>query len=374
MRLRSGLRVVRRGLGEVQIGTDRRWAVRVDGLTPPEARVLEALADGTPVDLAAGDARLDRSRLTALVGQLEAAGVTEPVARRATTGPSGADARVLTLLRPDGDGGGTVAARAERAVGVVGLGTTGLGIAAALATAGVGRVVLEDERPVRSADVGPSGYRWPDVGRPRARAAVRVVTGIAPTVATEPAPTTVRSSDDHGAAARVDLVVVVSDDVVDPALAARLVNRGTPHLSVVLREADTVVGPLVAPGRGPCLRCLDLHRRDADPAWPALAAALATTAASHPPPEPVAVASAAAGLASAAVLAHLDAPDAPHRWHGATFELGLPDALPRERRWAVHPACGCTAQGSGDPAVMVRPRGACVDGLDHAWSGRPLHR
>lgn len=363
--------MVRRGLGEVQVGTDARWAVRVDGLTSAEARALESLADGTPVALAAVGAGLDPARLTALVEQLDEAGVTERVPQRTTTGPAGADARVLSLLRPDGDGARAVAARAEGSVGVVGLSGTGLGIAAALATAGVGRVVLEDPRPVRSADVGPSGYRWQDVGRPRVPAAVRVVTGIAPTVATEPAATGDGSPD---GLAGVDVLVVVSDDVVDPALAARLVNRGTPHLSVVAREADTVVGPLVVPGRGPCLRCLDLHRRDADPAWPALAATLAATAATRPPPEPVAVASAAAGLAAAALLAHLDAPDAPHRLHAATFELGLPDALPRERRWAVHPACGCTAHRSGDTAVMVRPPGACADVPGHAWSGRPRRR
>ena len=37
-------------------------------------------------------------------------------------------------------------------------------------------------------------------------------------------------------------------------------------------------GPLVTPGRGPCLRCLDLHRCDRDPAWPALLAQLALPA------------------------------------------------------------------------------------------------
>ena len=409
------MRVVRRGPGEVQIGTDRRWAVRVDGLTSYEARLLAGLGDGASLGPLAADPRLDAVRLAALLDQLAEAGVTEPASRRTTTGPAGADARVLGLLRPDGDGGAAVAARADRAVGVVGLGSTGLGIAAALAAAGVGRLVLEDPRPVRSADVGPSGYRWQDVGRPRLPAAVHVVAGIAPTVATEPAP----SGTTPGARApspavdlaavdramvdraMVDLVVVVSDDAVDSALAARLVNRGTPHLSVVLREADTVLGPLVVPGRDPCLRCLDLHRRDADPVWPSLAGALATGSATSPPPEPAAVASVSAGLAAAAVLAHLDAPDSPHRLGGATLELGLPDALPRERRWAAHPACGCTAQGSGGPTAAVgpsgptaavrpsgptaavrpdgptaavRPPGACADGPDHAWSGRPHHR
>src|SRR5690606_41330535 len=47
-----------------------------------------------------------------------------------------------------------------------------------------------------------------------------------------------------------------------------------PHLPVLVRELDVVVGPLVRPGQGPCLRCLDLHRTDDDPRWPAVATQL----------------------------------------------------------------------------------------------------
>src|SRR5690606_41266717 len=46
------------------------------------------------------------------------------------------------------------------------------------------------------------------------------------------------------------------------------------HLPVVARGVDAVVGPLVTPGRGPCGRCVDLHRTDADARWPAVATQL----------------------------------------------------------------------------------------------------
>ena len=36
MRLRAGLRVLRRTATEVQVGTDPRWAVRLPDLTPDE--------------------------------------------------------------------------------------------------------------------------------------------------------------------------------------------------------------------------------------------------------------------------------------------------------------------------------------------------
>src|SRR3712207_7110553 len=59
----------------------------------------------------------------------------------------------------------------------------------------------------------------------------------------------------------------------DP-LAADLQRRGVPHLVATVRGETGVVGPLVVPGATGCLRCADLHRRDRDPRWPALAAQL----------------------------------------------------------------------------------------------------
>ena len=59
-------------------------------------------------------------------------------------------------------------------------------------------------------------------------------------------------------------------------------TRRLAHLAVTVRDGTVVVGPLVRPGRTPCLNCLDLHRRDRDPAWPAIAAQLQTTPPTRP--------------------------------------------------------------------------------------------
>ncbi|MBT0994477.1 ThiF family adenylyltransferase [Cellulomonas sp. DKR-3] len=373
MRLRRGLRVLPRGPGEVQVGTDPRWAVRVTDLTDDEVAALLALPPGVSLGALAGDDRLSPTRLSALIKDLDEARLLEPRDRsRALTGPREADAAVLGLILPDGDGTAVVAARARRAVGVVGLGPTGLGVAGVLAAGGVGVLRLEDARPVRSSDIGPSGYRWADVGGTRAEVAARLVAEIAPEVAAAPV-----LEGDEGA--RVDLLVVVAERALDPTITAALLSVGTPHLLVLVREADTVVGPLVVPGDGPCARCLDLHRTDADPHWPAVATALAAagpagrppTGEVAPPAEPHAVAAVAAGIAGSAALAALDAitpaasaddvrgatPTRPYRpLRGTTLEIALPDARPHERRWAAHPSCGCAAlrpaaaQPSGLPA------------------------
>ncbi|WP_456788180.1 thiamine biosynthesis protein ThiF [Cellulomonas sp. P5_C5] len=338
MRLRAGLRVLRRTATEVQLGTDPRWAVRLTDLTPSEADVLQLIDARTDLTrLADLTSRhdVDPDRVRALVEVLVEARLTTGDAPRATLlGPASVDAAVWSLLRADGDGAGVVRARADRVVAVLGLGPTGLGIAVGLAAAGVGTLLVDDERPVRSTDIGLCGYRWADAGSVREHVTARLLRDVAPHVST--------ASD-----RTPDIVVLVEDGVADPGRGPLLVAGGTAHLGVVVREADTVVGPFVVPGVGPCLRCLDLHRADADASWPTVAAQLRVGGGAD---EAGQVAAVCAGLGAAAVLAHLDrvrglAP-------GATFEVALPDAVPRRRTWAVHPECGCTAL----PASLVASR------------------
>ncbi|MFS0700543.1 ThiF family adenylyltransferase [Cellulomonas sp. 179-A 4D5 NHS] len=363
MRLRPHLRVLLRGPDELQVGTDPRWAVRLTGLATGEAELLQELEALPELDrwLAwALDQGLDRTRGEHLVGLLVDAQVTTSESRRSATVRAGAGAEVAAwnLLRPDGDGAAQVDARRSAVVGVCGLGRLGLAVATTLAVAGVGTVLLDDDGVVRSSDIGPGGYRMGDVGSARLATATRVLRDVAPEVRCEVAPGTVP-----------DLVVLVEHGAASPETALRLVTAGLPHLSVVLRECDALVGPLVVPvgageprtrgageGAGPpavagrpprngsaCLRCLDLHRGDVDPAWPLVVAQLVCRppTSSGPAGEPVALAGLGAALAAAEALTHLDG--GVPRTRGATYEIAMPDLHPRLRAWAVHPDCGCTA-------------------------------
>ncbi|MBI9116096.1 ThiF family adenylyltransferase [Sanguibacter suaedae] len=332
MELRTGLRILDRAPHAVQVGTDERWSVTVDGLTPQERTALLGLGDGPagrrPRWASSEDAP---HRLQSVLDDLTDAGLLQE--SPAATGPAGLgsplDDEVVALQVAGAGTRETVGVRRDRRVGVVGLGRIGMVVVDVLASAGVGTFLLDDPRRVRRADVGVGGLRERHVGAARAHCAADVLGREHPDARVG-----------SGTRETPDVVVIVFEEAADPVRTARLMMEEVPHLPVVVREGDVVVGPFVVPGRSACLTCLDMHRTDMDPGWPALAAQLRAIGSTHPAPQPSVVASVAGGAAAAQVLAFLDGQDPAAT--GTALEVRGPDARPRVRRWSVHPGCGCT--------------------------------
>jgi hypothetical protein len=70
--------------------------------------------------------------------------------------------------------------------------------------------------------------------------------------------------------ADADVLVVLSSGEPDRTALADVVRCGVSHL-VVVQDVDAVrIGPMVVPGRTPCVGCADLHRCAWDPGWSAL--------------------------------------------------------------------------------------------------------
>jgi bacteriocin biosynthesis cyclodehydratase domain-containing protein len=70
------------------------------------------------------------------------------------------------------------------------------------------------------------------------------------------------------------LAVIVGHYVLEPERHGHWLRRDIPHLPVVFSDTEIRLGPLVEPGIGPCLYCLELRHLDDDPAWPAMAGQL----------------------------------------------------------------------------------------------------
>jgi len=155
--------------------------------------------------------------------------------------------------------------------------------------------------------------------------------------------------------AQAEAAVIVAAYAVEPQRHSRWLRRDVPHLPVVFGDAGVSVGPFVRPGESACLRCVDLHRTDADPAWPAMATQLHT----RPAPGETAISSAAAAARGAAiVLAGIAGSGATE---GAGVRAGVPEVRPVapevrpgvvwrletgavewvSRAWEPHPECGC---------------------------------
>jgi bacteriocin biosynthesis cyclodehydratase domain-containing protein len=152
-----------------------------------------------------------------------------------------------------------------------------------------------------------------------------------------------QSSQPHAAvsAAEADLVVLSDNLVADPRMLRDLHGQRVAHLAVRVRDGTGLVGPLVIPGTTSCLGCADLHRRDRDAAWPAVAAQLRDT---------VGVADRATLLATAALAlsqinrvigavrgSDSEAPTALN----ATLEFDVHAGSIVARHWSKHPLCSC---------------------------------
>lgn len=332
--IKPGLRRLRRGPGTLQLGLTPDAGVVLDGLAEGELQLLERL-DGTHrLDDLSAWARaqgLDGERVRRLLDLLAGAGVlTGAPTDRAHLHQLGPmrpqllpDATAWSVVYPDaGDGFELLSQRGRRRALLVGRGRLAEAAGAAVARTGVDLT----HRDV----LGPVSDR---AGEARGRA--------------DPA---------YG------LVLLVGDDAVGTAAAAALLGAQLDHLAVVAGVDRATVGPLVVPGRSACLRCLELHRTDRDPAWPAISAQLDR-------PAPAArgessLLALCAALVALQVACWADGRRRPASL-GATLTATLPDGLTSRRPWPMHPRCGCGWLAASLPvdqdaarSVADRPRAA----------------
>jgi len=148
--------------------------------------------------------------------------------------------------------------------------------------------------------------------------------------------------------AAADVGLMVCHYVIEPQLFGYWLSRDIPHLPIVFGDTGVTIGPFIEPGTGPCLYCLERHRTDADPAWPAIASQLWGRTS---PTEVPQVINEVAALATRMLTRRLSGPAA-----GAATSVFLDAATgtTTSRPWAQHPACGCAALPENDSASAPR--------------------
>lgn len=292
--------LVERGRDEVQVGLDPRTALVLSG--PGYRALLDRLTGPVTMDvlLATGrTAGLPPREVTAAVRRLWEAGLLTDV-RAGHTGRTGQRVRL------------------------VGAGPVGRALARYLVEAGVVELAVFDPRPP-DPDLYPAAGVLPDQASALAAALC-------------PGPAVVVPLDHWSKPETlpVALTVVVADGPeVDRVVTDHLLRLDQPHLLVRSLGDAVWVGPLVLPGRTPCVRCTDLTRTDADPGWPGVLAQIARVRL----PLSTLLTGWAAAVTANQALAFLQGGQP--ETTGATVELTAADGQTRRRTWPSHAACGC---------------------------------
>jgi hypothetical protein len=155
-----------------------------------------------------------------------------------------------------------------------------------------------------------------------------------------------RALDAEGVLAAPDesapgLAVIVAGWVISPEDHGSWLRRDIPHLPVVIGDGGVTVGPLVEPGTGPCLYCVQLTRTDDDPAWPAIATQLWN----RPVPAMTRLAVAeAAAFTARRVLERVTAASG----EAMSWRLAARDGAVSPCAWTRHAACRCAAPAESD--------------------------
>ena len=372
-----------RGRREIQFGSDPNRAVSIE-LPDPRAAQLLDLLDGTRSEraalLQAAELGVPVEHAQALLEALQATGLVLPAPDLLPTGLSptsrgrllGEAAALAMEGRHPAD---LLRRRAASRVVLTGHGRLGAPIAVALADAGVGAIETNIPGTVSAGELAGGPLRGTDIGRTRRDAISDAVSRAAPGLRphpvrhraapskpptpsvrhraapdTPPTPSVRRPPDPDPSRSSPPTAPVLHPAAATPpqssppdpvaTLVVQLDHERVPsgpHLAVTIRDGTPVIGPFVPAAGGPCLRCLDLHRRDRDAAWPG------------PPRRPLSEAVqpctvplllAATALATAEALTHLDG--GRPQTLGTAVEITAPGRT-RRRSWPPHPACRCTS-------------------------------
>jgi bacteriocin biosynthesis cyclodehydratase domain-containing protein len=333
-RTRAARPALRRSADRVQFGLDPSRAITVEGLSDVASAALLRLDGTTP--------RVQALRLAPELDQvldaLEARGALDD--ERSARGLSelkrrrhAPDIAALALDRASTAAAErALAARHRSVVAVRGNDRAAALVAVGLAAAGIGTVALEGpDRETGLDDLTPVGPFEPHVSwRDAVAESVRRQGAHPVALRARPRPPAVTVVC---SAADADL------PWCDPELTDDLLADDLVHLPVAVSADGAVVGPMVVPGAGPCLWCLDRRACDRDAAWPALTDQLRLRhAVSRTQSMPAASSAAAAAVAQ--VLARIDG-SASVVTLGAQLVLRGPEHLVAVVPVTPHPVCGC---------------------------------
>jgi hypothetical protein len=238
------------------------------------------------------------------------------------------------------DGAAVLMERRFRTVHIDDLSGAGLALTLGLAAAGVGRMVTHDQSMVEVQDLGPSAYPSQLLGKSKVQAVKALLAS---------SPNQMRVISGQLLTARnleaIDCAAIIAQGAIEPRRYVQWLNRDVPHLAITFETETASVSPLVVPGRGACLYCLEQARTDEDASWPVLASQLVANQSRF---DDSASRLFCAGLAMQKMLAHLDDVGgfAQTEKERVGYQLQLGSGAVTEFTWAEHDSCSCRHAGN----------------------------
>ncbi|MBP6087182.1 MAG: hypothetical protein KA009_00450 [Rhodoluna sp.] len=249
---------------------------------------------------------------------------------------AGAFAEIIRAsLLNSADGATVLMERKFRTVHIDDFSAPGLALTLGLASAGVGRVVTHDQSLVQAKDLGPSGYPTQLLGKTKVEAVRALLSS---------SPNQMSVVQGHKLTPRnleaIDCAAIIAHEAIEPRRYVQWLNRDVPHLALSFELDHAAVSPLIVPGRGPCLFCLEQARVNLDPSWPVLASQLVTTKERL---DDSASRLFCAGVAIQKILGQLDyvGEFAQTEKELVGYRLKLSSGTISEFRWPEHEACSC---------------------------------
>ena len=157
----------------------------------------------------------------------------------------------------------------------------------------------------------------------------------------------VLDSPDDDFIGRPDVALIGSAFTVSPLSYQRWLANDVPHIPVIVGDTTLTIGPRTVPGRSACIACIERHRTDDDPAWPAIAMQLWGRPSRLDSPR-------SAPHIAGAVL-HLLGEDP-----GTALRIDMATQRRDTLRWEHHPLCEC-----GELEATATRKTDSVSGVDH---------
>jgi hypothetical protein len=330
-----------RDLNSLQIGSGQNRVI-FDSLSPAQERLIAALYRGIAdkqLPQLLNDLGVEAEDGQHLVESLQPLLLKNTKPTKSALSEefvSGAFAEIIRAsLLNSADGATVLMERKFRTVHIDNLSAAGLALTLGLASAGVGRVVTHDQSLVENKDLGPSGYPTQLLGKAKVEA-VRALLASSPNQ--------MRVVPGHKLTPRnleaIDCAAIIAHEAIEPRRYVQWLNRDVPHLALSFEVDHASVSPLIVPGRGPCLFCLEQARVNQDPSWPVLASQLITTKERL---DDSASRLFCAGVAIQKILGHLDSVGEFRQTEKELvgYRLHLSNGTIAEFRWPEHEACSC---------------------------------